>query len=154
MKKHLLIISLIYCLFGCTESLDKEIVFFDKIDFNSGNYKIYVFASEGAWIKDYKDFVIEDIETLNKIKDKWVFKNKVPPTSCGYGYNLKLVDTTNILKSVNINFDCEYMSGWIQFPKEYLSEFTESFKPLTKKDINDFSKKYSSESILQNTQIE
>lgn len=142
MKKILFILFLTFSILSCKEKLEKELIFFENIDFDSGDYKIYVFASEGTWIDDYMDFVIEDIETLNEIKERWVFKEKLPPTACGYGYNLKLVDKEKIIKSFSINIDCEYMTGWIVFPKEYLSDYKHSFIKLNENQIQEFNDKY------------
>ena len=142
MRKLIPILLFIIIFSSCQEKLDKGIVFFENIDFSSGKYKIYVFAQKGKWIDDYENFVIDDIETLNEIQKKWIFKNKVPPTGCGYGYKLKLVDQEKIIKSIRINIDCEFMTGWIKFPKEYLTEFKNSFKRLDSIQINEFNEKY------------
>jgi len=136
------ILLLIFCLTSCKEQLDKEIVFFENIDFKSGVFKIYLFASDGPQIGDFHNFVIEDVETLELLKERWIFKNKISPIACGYGYNLKLVDDKKVVKSTNINVECEYMTGWIKFPKEYLSDFKHSFIKIDEIEIVRFSEKY------------
>nr|WKN37410.1 hypothetical protein K4G66_01640 [Tunicatimonas sp. TK19036] len=142
MKKLIILLLLVIDLVGCHEKLDEELVYFEDVDFSSGDYKIYVFATEGEWIEDYKNFIIDDIEILNEIKKRWVFEHKIPPSACGYGYNLKLVDNEKIVKSTSINVDCEYMSGWIEFPKEYLSDYKSAFERLEGDGIKRFSEKY------------
>lgn len=143
-KKLIQIITLIVVLSmtSCYKSLDEKIVFFEGIDFDSGNYKLLVYGTEGDWIEDYQDFYIDDIQTLNEIKKQWVFTKKSDAMPCGYGYNLELVNQSKILKSTSINIDCEYMSGWIRFPKKYLTDHKKSFKKMTETEIAEFSQTY------------
>lgn len=115
-------------LFGCKERLSEEYKFFGNHDLSSGDYKLIVFGTEGARIEDYRDFYIDDIETLERMQKQWVFKYKTTPMSCGYGYNIRLVSKDKILEEKSVNVDCEYMTGWIFFPRNYLTDHIESFK--------------------------
>ena len=119
-SKFIQIVVLISALF-LTSCLDEKVVFFEGIDFESGDYKILVYGMEGEWIEDYRDFYIDDIKTLKKMKRQWVFRWKSDVMPCGYGYSLLLVNQSEIIKRTSINIDCGYMSGWIRFPKRYLS---------------------------------
>jgi hypothetical protein len=135
MKKIVQVIFFLMPLFilSCDEKLEKEIVFFEGIDFDSGEYKLLVNGSEGKQFEDYYDFYIDDIQTLNEMKKQWVFTRKSEITACGYGYNVKLVNQNGVVKSTSINIECEYMSGWIRFPKRYLTDHKKSFKKMTVK---------------------
>src|SRR5690606_10168096 len=127
---------------GCSEKLPSEVTFFENYDMNSGKYKILIYGSEGEWIEGYRDFYIDDIQTLEKIKKQWVFRKKSEVMSCGYSYILYLVDENTVLKNESINIACEYMTGWIKFPKEYLTEHKSSFKRMTEENKAEFQKKY------------
>ena len=131
-SKILLIFTLILFA-GCYEKLSNKITFFEGYDFSTGDYKLLVFGLEGLWIDDYIDFYIDDIETLQKMQKQWVFKYKTDVMACGYGYNVMLVDSNEVVEEtwVNIESDCEYMSGWIRFPKSYLSDHKTHFKRMT-----------------------
>ncbi|MBL4754371.1 MAG: hypothetical protein JKY52_12355 [Flavobacteriales bacterium] len=142
MKQILLNIFLILLLIGCQEKLEAEYVFFEDCDFDTGGYKLLVYGDEGEWIEDYRDFYIDDVETLKRMQKQWVFKYKSDVKPCGYGYHLKLVDGKKVLKSKSVNIDCEYMSGWVYFPKLYLTEHKNSFKKMTESDREEFSQKY------------
>lgn len=145
MRKFLaqvVLLLLILSTTSCYESLDRKVVYFAEIDFESGNYKLLVYGMEGEWIEDYRDFYIDDIQTLNRMKRQWVFTKKSDEMPCGYGYSLKLVNQSEILKSTSINIDCEYMSGWIRFPRKYLEDHKKSFKRMTEVEKTEFSKRY------------
>lgn len=103
------------------------------------NYKLLVCGQEGEHIDNYSDFYIDDVQTLQEIKKQWVFKNKSKVSPCGYGYSVVLVDDKAILKKTLVNIDCEYMSGWIYFPKAYLEDHKGSFKKMTDDDKRHFS---------------
>ncbi|MDD3771039.1 MAG: hypothetical protein RBT46_07630 [Weeksellaceae bacterium] len=134
----LILISFIFTLISCSEKLPKEISFFENYDVKNGKYKVLVYGSEGEWIEDYKDFYIDDVKTLDKMKRQWVFNKKSDVMPCGYGYNIYLVDEENILKNVAVNIECEYMSSWIKFPKKYLTKHQKYFKRMTEEDKTKF----------------
>jgi hypothetical protein len=88
------------------------------------------YVKEGGIIENYHEFYIDDIKTLNDIKKQWVFTKKSDIYSCGYNYSMEVIkkDSTVFCKSINV--DCEYMSGWIYFPKEFLLMHKKSFKKI------------------------
>ena len=139
----ILFVSIIL-LCSCRGKLSEEIVFFENYDLSTGEYKLLVFGEEGLWIDDYQDFYIDDIETLKKMQKQWIFKYKSDISACGYGYSIMLVDSDKVLKeaAVNIERDCEYMSGWIYFPKKYLSDHKTYFKRMSENEKNSFLEKY------------
>lgn len=61
-------------MFGCRKNLEAEIVLFDKIDFNSGEYKLVFYGGEGGIIENYFNFYIDDSKTLNQIKNNGFFQ--------------------------------------------------------------------------------
>jgi len=79
---------------------------------------------------------------MAKMKKQWMFNEKADIMPCGYGYELYLVNESKMIKNVAINIDCEYMSGWIKFPKEFLTDHKKSFKKMTDEDKVEFQKKY------------
>jgi hypothetical protein len=117
-------------MFGCRKNLEAEIVLFDKIDFNSGEYKLVFYGGEGGIIENYFNFYIDDSKTLNQIKKQWIFSKKSEIYSCGYSYNMVLVKKESEVFSKQINIECEYMSGWVYFPKDFLLKHKKSFKKI------------------------
>lgn len=142
MKKQLLFIWAFISVLGCTEKLPEKIHFFDSIDLKSGEYKLLVYGLEGLWIEDYRDFYIDDVKTLEKMKKQWVFTRKVDPKPCGYGYSIYLVNNDSILKKIWVNIDCEYGSDWVKFPKRYLNGHKASFKRMTEEESEKFNAQY------------
>lgn len=140
--KFLLIVSLLFILSGCKDKLKEEYHFFKSENLNSGNYKLLVYGLEGEIIDDYIDFYIDDISTLKQMQKQWIFKYKSEVMPCGYGYRVVLVNEKEIINEKYINIDCQYMSGWIYFPKKYLSDYKSSFKKMTKTEKEIFSQKY------------
>lgn len=112
---------------GCKEKLSEPISFFEQYDFNSREYSIEFYGLEGRRIDDFNNFYINDVETLNKMKKQWVFTSKSHVMPCGYGYGLNLIKDNKVVKKALINIDCEYMDGWIHFPKEYLEDHKSHF---------------------------
>ncbi|WP_159477073.1 hypothetical protein [Chryseobacterium sp. 18068] len=113
---------------NCKKKLLQPISFFENYDLNSGKYKLEAYQVEGKIIDDYKKFYIDDPEVLNKMKKQWVFKYKSEVMPCGFGYELHLIKDKKIIKKTLVNIDCEYMEGWIYFPKEYLTDHKNHFK--------------------------
>ena len=139
-KSTILLLTLL-TLFGCKERLSEEYRFFGNYDLKNGDYKLIVIGTEGAWIEDYCDFYIDDVETLERMQDQWVFKYKTTPMSCGYGYNIRLVNEDKTVEEKSVNVDCEYMTGWIFFPKNYLTDHIQSFKRMNDSLINEHSER-------------
>lgn len=121
------ILSLII-LSNCKEKLSQTISFFEGYDLNSGKYRLKGYHIDGKSINGFKKFYIDDPETLSKMKKQWVFKYKSEVMPCGFDYELHLVENNKIVKKALINIDCEYMQGWIHFPKEYLIDHKNHFK--------------------------
>jgi hypothetical protein len=121
-----------FLIFGCKEKLENEYRFFEDYDLSSGDYKLVVLATEGAHLEGFDDFYIDDVVTLTKMQNQWVFNYKVVPMACGYGYDAKLIKNDQVLVQSSINIECEYMSGWIFFPRNYLTDHIQSFKKLDK----------------------
>lgn len=126
--KILIVIFSLTILSHCKEKLTKPISFFEDYDLNSGKYKLEVYQIEGEIIDDFKKFYIDDSETLKKMQKQWIFKYKSEVMPCGFGYELHLVKDHTIIKKTLINIDCQYMQGWIHFPKEYLTDHKIHFK--------------------------
>jgi len=137
----ILLIPIILLFAGC-ERLPSKIKFFENYDLSTGEYKLLVFGTEGEWIDDYRDFYIDDIETLKEMQKQWIFKYKSEVMACGYGYIVMLVDSNKVLKKTAVNIDCEYMEGWIRFPKSYLSNYKAHFKRMTEIEKKEFEEKY------------
>ncbi len=57
--------------------------------------------------------------------------------ACGYSYHIALVDNGKRVKRANLNIDCEYMDGWVKFPKSLLLNHQSSFKRLTASEISE-----------------
>jgi hypothetical protein len=136
----LLILSLFIS--GCKEKLEIEYSFFNNIEVEKGKHKLLVFPLEGEIIDDFTHFYIEDVSTLKKMQQEWVFKHKSDIMPCGYGYLLMLVDEDSIINKKSINIDCEYMSGWIYFPKKYLTDYKKSFIKMNESQKAKFAAKY------------
>jgi len=137
----ILLVSIILLFVGC-ERLPNKIKFFENYDLSTGEYKLLVFGTEGEWIDDYRDFYIDDIEVLKKMQKEWIFKYKSDILACGYGYVVMLVNRDEVLKEVAVNIECEYMTGWIRFPKKYLSNYKAHFKRMTEIEKKEFEEKY------------
>lgn len=127
---------------GCIEKLEKEYSFFNNIELEKGKHKLLVYPLEGEFIDDFKHFYIEDISTLKEMQQEWIFKHKSDIMPCGYGYSLLLVDENSIINKKNVNIDCEYMSGWIHFPKHYLTDYKKSFIKMNESKKAEFTAKY------------
>jgi len=145
----ILLVSITLLFAGC-ERLPSEIKFFENYDLSTGEYKLLVFGTEGEWIDDYRDFYIDDIEVLKKMQKEWVFKYKSDILACGYGYIVMLVNSDEVLKEVAVNIDCEYMTGWIRFPKRYLSNYKAHFKRMTEIEKKEFEEKYTKKDESKN----
>ena len=137
----ILLISITLLFIGC-EKLPSEIKFFENYDLSTGEYKLLVFGTEGEWIDDYQDFYIDDIKVLKKMRKEWVFKHKSDILACGYGYIVMLVNADEVLKEVAVNIECEYMTGWVRFPKQYLSNHKKHFKRMTELEKKEFEERY------------
>ena len=139
----ILFISIIL-LCSCRGRLPEEIIFFENCNLSTGEYKLLVFGEEGQWIDDYRDFYIDDTEVLKKMQKQWVFKYQSDILACGYGYSIMLVDKDKVIKevAVNIECDCEYMTGWVYFPIRYLSDYKTHFKRMTEIEKKEFLEKY------------
>lgn len=140
--KFLFFLLSIFLLISCKEKLNEEYHFFNLENFDSGKYKLLVFGLEGEWIDDFRDFYIDDISTLKQMQQQWTFKYKSEVMPCGYGYKIVLVNKEEIINEKYINIDCEYMSGWIYFPENYLSDYKSSFKKMTEIEKENFIEKY------------
>lgn len=127
---HIFLILLLlgFLVLNCHERLPKPISYFEDYNFSSGKYKLEFYEIEGQIIYDYKKFYIDDVETLKTMKKQWIFKYKSDIMPCGYGYQLNLVEDDKIVKKAYINIECEYMEGWIHFPKQYLTDHKNHFK--------------------------
>jgi len=142
-RKLAFIFIIFFALIGCKEKLSEEYDFFGGKDLSNGKYKLLVYGTEGEWIDDFQDFYIDDITTLQNMQKQWTFKYKTDPWACGYGYFLKFVDDKSVLNRKAVNIDCEYLAGWIYFPRNYLEDHKSSFKRMSDQDKKEF-KKYNS----------
>lgn len=113
---------------NCKEKLAEPIVFFENYNLKSGNYRLEVRQVEGTIIDSFKNFYIDDPRALLKMQKQWIFKYKSDIQPCGYGYSIVLKENNKVLKQTYVNIDCEYMKGWIHFPKEYLTDHKNHFK--------------------------
>lgn len=138
--KSTLLLLILLTLFGCKEKLPEEYRFFGNHNISSGDYKLKVIGTQGTWIENYRDFYIDDLETLERMQEQWVFNYKTTPMSCGYGYNIGLYHNDTLVESKSVNIECEYMSGWIYFPSNYLTDHIQSFKRMSDTIIDDHSK--------------
>ncbi|MCX8523644.1 hypothetical protein OF897_06880 [Chryseobacterium formosus] len=112
---------------SCKEKLAEPILFFENYDLKSGKYRLEGHQIEGEIIDDFTNFYIDDPETLITMQKQWIFKYKSGIQPCGYGYSIVLKENNKIIKQTLVNIDCEYMSGWIYFPKEYLTDYKNHF---------------------------
>ncbi len=127
MKLHFAIFLFTFLLqISCKEKLEKEFRFFDIENLDSGNVKLLIYRLEGS--KFQNDFYIDDINVLKTMQNQWIFTKKSKIWSCGFDHRLVLMDGNKIVQEKLINLDCEYMSGWIYFPKEYLLDNKSNFK--------------------------
>ncbi|WP_131725552.1 MULTISPECIES: hypothetical protein [unclassified Chryseobacterium] len=115
---------------SCREKLTEPISFFENYDLSSGRYRLDFYNIDGVAIDNFKNFYIDDPTTLLKIQLQWIFKYKSDIQPCGYGYSIELKENNKVIKQTLINLDCEYMSGWIHFPKEFLTDHKNHFKTL------------------------
>ena len=126
---------------SCKEKLAEPEHFFGTIDLTEGNYKLVGLGLEGLWVDDFRNFYVDDLTTLQKMQRQWIFEYSVPPTACGYGYKLKLLKDTTVIKGAFVNIDCEYMSAkghpWRYFPANYLTDHKANFKRLTDEQRNE-----------------
>jgi len=135
----------LFFLFSCDEPLDQKYEIFDDYNFNSGEYKLYCFGVEGKWVDGIRNFVIQDVEILNKIKSDWIFSYKTDKMACGFGYLIALVHKDSVVKRMDVNIEAEYMTcdkGWIRFPESYLSDYKEDFKILEDIEAKRLFKRY------------
>ena len=127
-----------FCLFlllSCRQKLEQKEEFFEGTDLTVGIYRLEGIGLEGGWVNDFRNFYIDNLPTLQKIKDQWVFEYTVPPSSCGYGYKLRLLRDKIIIKEAFVNIECEYISvngnPWRYFPSNFLTDHRASFKRFT-----------------------
>jgi hypothetical protein len=128
--KVLIAVFFLTILSGCREKLSVPISFFEDYDLTSGKYKMECYSIAGKNLDGFKKFYIDDPEALNKMKKQWIFKYKSEIMPCGFEYEVRLIENNKIIKKTLVNIDCEYMSGWIYFPKEYLTDQKKYFKEL------------------------
>lgn len=148
MKPYLLVLVLLFfSSIGCKKELPNELLFFENHPVENGKYRLYFLGTEGEWIEGYKDFYIDNIPTLVQMKKQWVFRHASDIMPCGYGYTVYLVNENKILKTKAINIEYEYMSGWIEFPKKYLTQYKNQFIRMNATEKSNFEKKYLSHKI-------
>jgi len=142
MTKSIFYFIVLLLIVSCREKLDKKIVLFQNVELDNEEYKLYFFALESIGIKGFDNFYIEDKTTLAKIKNEWVFDEKSEVWACGYSYVMVLMMGDKMVFRKSINTDCEYLEGWIYFPKSYLTKHKKEFKKLTQKEVAAFQKKH------------
>ena len=54
------------------------------------------------------------------------------------------VNEDSVLNRKSVNIDCEYMGGWIHFPKSYLEDYKDSFVRMSDEEAKRFGAKYRS----------
>lgn len=106
-------------LISCS-SQPKDYKPFADYDFNSGDYKLYGFISEGGggdFFNKHKDFYIDNVDILNEIKSTWTFDSTEKRMACGFEYILCLVKTDSLVIDLSINSECNYMISdtWYDF---------------------------------------
>jgi hypothetical protein len=132
MTKQILYILTIILLVSCRTYKGNDIRFFEKYDFNSGDYKLYGLLTEGgrtSFTEKVGDFVISDTVTLNKIKHDWQIHPTDKRMACGYSYIMILMKDDSCVYHFNINLDCEYLTcekGWFEFPEGMLNKYENS----------------------------
>ena len=65
--------------------------FFGDHDLKHGNYKLVGIGMEGQQINGFKNFSIDDSNTLVEMQKKWVFDHKINAMSCGFDYEIQLL---------------------------------------------------------------
>ena len=113
---------------------------FKKYDFSKGGYTIAGLSLESDYNQlaaKLGEFYTNDIVTLNKFKNEWVFYKKSPQFSCGYHYGVLLCKNGKVLESFNINLNCDVIAtdrGYFYFDPKKLSDVkTKLLKPVVKK---------------------
>jgi len=131
--------SVVVLLTSCKQRLDEFEPFFGTADLSKGNYKLIGIGLEGLWVDDFRNFYIDDVQTLQQMQNQWVLDYSVPATACGYGYYLKLVKDTVVIKEAYVNLECEYLYSkehpWRSFPANYLTDHKASFKTLSEAQL-------------------
>ncbi|MET3731785.1 hypothetical protein [Moheibacter stercoris] len=115
--------------------MDTEYQFFPKKELKEGR-KLMVFSiMEGANEKYFEgNFYTDDLKVLNKMKNQWKLNKRSDIMPCGYTHKLVFADEYRTLNEIEINLECEYASGWIYFPKEYLLKYESKFKKLSSEE--------------------
>jgi len=132
MTRKLLFFLTIFLFLSCGKTNDKNIQFFEKYDFNSGNYKLYGLLTEGgvtSFTEKVGDFSIEDTTVLNKIKQDWKIHLTDKRMSCGFSYIMVLMKNDSCVYHFDINLECEYLScekGWFEFPADLMTKYENS----------------------------
>ena len=129
-KVPIVIIILSTLLLACREKLAEPISFFENYDLQSGRFRLEASKTDGVAIDNHENFYIDDPKTLTKMQQQWIFRYKSDIQPCGYGYAFYLKENNKTIKQTSVNLDCEYMSGWIYFPKEFLTDHKNHFKTL------------------------
>ena len=101
---------------------------FEKYDFTNGEYKllgVYSIGSDKNSIVDsLREFYIEDVQILNRIKKEWTFDRRSPAYACGYHYDILLVKDGEVVESFSVNLNCDQIvteKGSYFFKSELLS---------------------------------
>jgi hypothetical protein len=110
---------------------------FKEFDFNSGGYTLYGLTRESDpndLARSLGHFYVDDVQTLNGIKARWVFDKEAPKYMCGYHYFLYLVKDGSTVATLYLNLNCKTISTGngpsLHFEEEHLSAFKEKCLPL------------------------
>lgn len=108
-----------------------------KYDFQKGGYTLVglYWKFEHDILKGIREFYVEDIATLEKIKREWVFYEKSALYECGYHYTIKILKDGEIIENFNINLEegCNAIvtsRGALVFEQSKLEKFRNNLKPL------------------------
>ena len=119
---------------SCKQKLEEPYSFFGDHDLKNGNYKLVGIGMEGQQINGFKNFSIDDSNTLVEMQKKWVFDHKINAMSCGFDYEIQLLKDSILINQGFVNLECGYLNTkqqkWLYFPPEYLSNYTSVFKQL------------------------
>jgi len=126
MKKYvssLYIILLVVSRFVVANEAE-EVRIFEKYNFEDADYKIVGFLgqSHSSHI-GIGEFVIDDINSLTSIRDKWKLGERTVSKACGYSYILHIIQGRKVLEKLRLNFEngCSYVdtkSGSYFFDQE------------------------------------
>ncbi len=129
------IFFLLLTLTSCKNRLSEPISFFGNYELQDGNYKLVGIGLQGEHIEGYKNFYIDDIETLQKMREQWVFEYSTEPMACGFGYELRFLRDTLVLSQGLLNLECGYLNTkrqkWLHFPSKYLTDHVSKIKELS-----------------------